>query len=132
MKIILAYRFTGEDPTELGVTIGSIVKALRDAGHTVYCSLEDETWFREKKRTNAEIMSHAFEQIDSVDAILAFVRSNEKSEGMLLEIGYGLAKGKRLIIALKNGINMTSLHQMANPLITFDTLEELCEKLKTI
>lgn len=78
MKIFVSYKFTGEDPNELAETIGQIVDRLRSVGHDVYCSLEDEAWFRQKKRTNQEIMEHALAQLDTCDLLLAFVRSSEK------------------------------------------------------
>lgn len=130
MKIFLSYRFTGEDPNELKVTLGAITGALREGGHTVYCSFEDEAWFREKKHTNKEIMEHAFQKLDGAEMILAFVKSDEKSEGMLLEIGYMVGKGKSFALAIKNGVKTTSIKEMANPLIEFETIDDLCEKLK--
>jgi len=131
MKIFVSYRFTGEDPNELEQTIGKIAASLRSAGHEVYSSLEDEQWFREKKRTNKEIMEHAFQQLNTSNLLLAFIRSNDKSEGMLVEIGYAIAKGKRFALALKNGVSTTSIAQMAEPFIEFDNLDDLCDKLKT-
>jgi hypothetical protein len=38
-----------------------------------------------------EIIKQAFLEIKKSDAIFAFVESEEKSEGMLLEIGYAKA-----------------------------------------
>jgi len=132
MKIFLSFRFTGEESTELHATIGKIVESLRSVGHSVYCSLEDEAWFKEKKHTNGEIMEHAFAKLDESDILLAFIRSDDKSEGMLVEVGYFLGKGKKFALALKNGIKTTSIAQMAEPLIEFDTLDELCGKLKMV
>lgn len=129
MKIFLSYRFTGEDPAELSTNLGAIMKTLRECGHEVYCSIEDEAWFREKKHTNKEIMEHAFKNLDECDLLLAFIKSDEKSEGMLVEIGYFLGKGKPVALALKQGVKTTSLAEMATPLIDFSDLNNLCEKL---
>ncbi len=131
MKIFLSYRFTGEDPAELKESLGKILATLRVGNkHEVYCSFEDELWFREKNRTNKEIMEHAFQKLDNSDLLLAYIKSDEKSEGMLVEIGYVVGKGKPFALALKRGVKTTSIQQMANPLIEFDTLDDLCEKLK--
>jgi len=131
MKIFLSYRFTGEDQKELASTIGAVTNSLRENSHEVYCSLEDEGWFREKKHTNSEIMEHAFQKINESDLLLAFIRSNDKSEGMLVEIGYAIGKGKRFALALRRGAQTTSIHEMANPLIEFESIPELCQKLNT-
>jgi|GEM_PF-2238377 len=74
-------------------------------------------------------MEHTLQKLDSSDLLLAFVNSKEKSEGMLFEIGYAVSKGKQFTLALKNEVTNTSIAQMANLLINFDTLDELCNKL---
>ncbi len=130
MKIFLSYRFTGEDPVELKDNLGKILDVLRTNKHDVYCSLEDEAWFQEKTHTNKEIMEHAFQKLDESELLLAFIKSDDKSEGMLLEIGYFLGKGKPFALALKNGVKTTSIKEMANPLIEFENIDNLCEKLK--
>ncbi|MCK9351923.1 MAG: nucleoside 2-deoxyribosyltransferase [Candidatus Paceibacterota bacterium] len=131
-KIFLSHRFTGEDLIELTETLGKITAVLRAKGHEVYCSVEDELWFREHKRTNREIMEHALRKLDDSDVVLAFIRSPEKSEGMLLEIGYAVAKGKPFILALKQGLKTMAIAEMADPLIEFESSEDLCGKLNAI
>ncbi|MBI1755383.1 nucleoside 2-deoxyribosyltransferase [Candidatus Azambacteria bacterium] len=128
--IFLSYRFTGENINELTETLGRILSALRSVGHTVYCSIEDEKWFRENHRINKEILKHALEQLDKSDVILAFVKSDQKSEGMLLEIGYMMARGKSFSLALKQEIKTTFLAELAEPLVEFDSVGDLCNKLK--
>jgi len=130
--IYLCYRFTGEDINELTETLGKILSSLRSIGLTVHCSIEDEKWFRENHKTNKEILSHALEQLDKSDVILAFVRSDQKSEGMLLEIGYMMAKGKSFALALKRGTKTTFLAELAKPLIEFDSVDDLCDKLTKV
>ncbi|MCX6790666.1 MAG: nucleoside 2-deoxyribosyltransferase [Candidatus Gribaldobacteria bacterium] len=132
MKIFLAYKFGGEDLQELTETLGKILAVLRSKGHTVYCSIEDEQSFQENKKTKLEILQHAFGKLDESDLILAFVRSSEKSEGMLLEIGYMLAKGKPLALALQQGVKTNFIQELANPLIKFESVDDLYEKLQNI
>ncbi len=130
--IFLSYRFTGEDINELTEMLGKILSALRSVGHTVYCSIEDEKWFRENHRTNKEILKHALEWLDKSDIILAFVKSDQKSEGMLLEVGYMMAKGKSFALALKRGTKTTFLAELAESLIEFDSVDDLCAKLAKV
>ena len=131
MNIFLSYRFTGEDPKELDITLGKIISILRKSGNTVYCSIEDEAWFQEKKHSNREIMERAFIKLDESDTILAFIKLDEKSEGMLVEIGYAIAKKKRFALAIKKGVKTTSIAEMADPKIEFENLDDLCDQLKT-
>lgn len=129
MKIFLSYRFTGENPVELKYNLGKIIKVLRDSGHEVYCSIEDEEWFRAEKLTNKEIMEHAFKNLDSCDLLLAYIKSDDKSEGMLIEICYFMGKGKPVALALRYGVKTTSLAEMASPLIEFNIVDDLCYML---
>ena len=62
--------------------------------------------------------------------MLAFVRSNEKSEGMIMEIGYLMANGKPFVLALQKGTKTTFIKELAASLVEFDSTDDLCEKLK--
>lgn len=130
--IFLSYRFTGEDIHELNETLGKILSSLRSVGHIVYCSIEDEDWFKENNRTNKEILEHALRQLDKSEVLLAYVKSDQKSEGMLLEIGYMIAKGKSFALALKQGTQTTFLKEYGDPLIEFNSIDDLCEKLTQV
>jgi len=130
MKILIAFRFTGEDPIELKETLGKISSTFRNLGHAVYCSIEDEDDFKGQKKTNKEIMEHAFSECDTADLVFAFIRSNSMSEGMILELGYMKGKGKPFAVARKRGIWTTSIHEMADPFIEFDELEDLLQQIE--
>jgi len=130
MRIFLSYRFTGEDLKELAVILENIVSSLKKAGHEVFCSFWKGKFFDKNKFTARQILEYALGELENCDAILAFVKSKKKSEGMLLEIGYALARKKLFILAIKEGINTTFLKQLADQIIEFKTLEELYKKLK--
>ena len=71
-------------------------------------------------------------ELDDSDCILAFVKSEEKSEGMLIEIGYALAKRKKFILAIKKDIETTFIKEMADQIIEFEGLNELYNKLSKL
>lgn len=132
MKIFIAFRFTGEDDKELKENIQGICSSLEKAGHEHFCSYWKEDYYRKNNFTKKQILEHAFEELDKSDAVLAFVNSEERSEGMLLEIGYALAKGKSFILAIRKGIRTTFIHQTADQIIEFESMEELFERLRKI
>jgi len=132
MKVFISYRFTGEVVTELQNMLSEITKSLEIATHESWHSMLDETSFRQKNFTNKQIMDHSLTRLNDADVFLAVVKSDEKSEGMLVEIGYAIAKGKPFILAVKEGVKTTSIAQMANQVIVFKDLDELYEKLKTV
>jgi nucleoside 2-deoxyribosyltransferase len=131
-KIFLSYKFTGEDINELTDSLKKILSALRAAGHNVYCAIEDKKCFKGNNRTSKEIILHIFKQLDNCDMILAFVNSDKKSEGMLLEIGYAAAKNKKLAIVIKQGIETTFLTNLAEMVIEFSSIDDLCGKLSEV
>lgn len=132
MKIFISYRFTGEDLKELDNTLGKIRSVLMEGGHQVFCSFWSEELFKSNNFTNKQILEYAFEELRKSDIVLVFVKSPEKSEGMLIEVGYALASEKKIILAVKNDVKTTFLHQITNEVIEFESLDDLCIKLKEL
>lgn len=130
MKIFLSYRFSGEDLKELEKILSTIKQTLEEKGHYVFCSFWKEDYFQKNNFTNKQILFHEFPEVEESDIILAFVKSKEKSEGMLLEIGYGLAHGKRLFLLVKKDVSTTFLHSTAEKVIEFESADELATILK--
>ena len=87
MKCFVSYRFTGEDTKELEVALGKICSSLEQAKHSYYCSFWDEDLFNKESYTNKQILVHALKELDKSDCIFVFIKSAEKSEGMLIETG---------------------------------------------
>lgn len=128
MKLFISYRFTGEDFSELKTSLSLIVSALRK-NNEVYCSIEDEDFFLKNNFTNKEILNNALKELNNSDALFVYLKSEEKSEGMLIEVGYALAKNKRIILATKKGIKTTFLREIADEIIEFSDVEDLCSKI---
>jgi nucleoside 2-deoxyribosyltransferase len=131
MKFFISYRFTGEDPKELETTLSAIKTTLENAGHSVYCSFWSERMFKDGSFTNGQIIDHAFGEIKKADAVFALVKSTEKSEGMLLEIGYALAKNKRFFLAIKKGVNTVFIKEKAEKLFDFENIGDLLKQLSS-
>jgi|SRR3989344_5647110 len=131
MKIYIAYKFTAEDPLVLKETLHNISLSLKKANHSVFCSFWKSDFFKENNFTNKQIIEYAIKELDSSDIVLAFVNSDEKSEGMLLELGYALAKKKKIYLAIKKGVKTVFIEELSDTVIEFDDLEELYSKLST-
>lgn len=132
MKIFLSYRFTGEDPEELKIVIENICKSLEKSGNEVYCSFFDGEYYKKNKFTNRQILEHTLNKLNQSDVYLAFIKSDQKSEGMLIEAGYAIANRKKIVLAIKKGIKTTFMHQMADKLIEFHDLNEIYSKLENL
>jgi nucleoside 2-deoxyribosyltransferase len=129
-KIFLGQAVTGEDRDFLRVESDSVCSVLKEKGHDTYCTVLEEAGFEDN--SNKDKIRHAFEKLDSYDSILAIVRSDKRSEGLLMEIGYCIAKGKQIIVAMKNGVKNTYLHEIADKVIEFEDIDDLLNKLKEL
>jgi len=129
MKIFLSYKFNGEDPEILKEIITKIGDSLEKAGHICFCSFWHEDFYHENKFTHKQILEHALEELKQSDINLAFVKSADKSEGMLLEAGYALAQKKKFYLAIKKGVETVFLREIADKVIEFEDLDDLYEKL---
>jgi len=132
MKIFISYKFAGENPQELEKILLEMSNVLRESGHKVYSASEDEELFIKNKFTLKQILNHALKKLDNSDCILIFIKSQEKSEGMFIEIGYALAKNKKIILAIKKGIRLAFTEEIADKVIEFKDIEDLKNKLKEL
>jgi nucleoside 2-deoxyribosyltransferase len=125
MKFFISYRLTGEDPVKLKPMLESIQSAITAGGHKNYCSFQWQSHFEANDFSPAQIIAHSFNELDHADALLAFINSPEKSEGMLLEIGYALAKKKKLFVLVCEDIPTAFVRQMADQVVEFRKVEDL-------
>jgi len=128
-SFFLSYKFTGEDINLIKEKLEKILPILRLNGNSVYCSFEDQDFFKKNNFDSKKILEHALKKLDDCEKGLILLDSDQKSEGMLLEIGYMVAKEKPFILAKRNGIKTTFLEKIAEDVINFDSVEELCNKL---
>ncbi len=125
MEIQLAYRKTGEKQEELIEFLKKIYAILRESGHETYCPILDPNQPTEKK----ELFQNTFKRLENTDALLVLIRSQNKSEGMLLETSYAITKGKKIIAVIKEGVD-THIRELADSVIEFKYSEEIYKNLK--
>lgn len=132
MKFFIAYKFSGMPQSELDEQIGGICKSLTKAGHSYFCSYWSESMFAGNSFSKKQILEYALKELDSSDAILVFINSENKSEGLLLEAGYSIARKKRLVLAIRKGIKTHFLREIAKTTVEFESLSELFAKLSKL
>jgi nucleoside 2-deoxyribosyltransferase len=126
----VAYRFTGEDPKVLEPLLTAIRDGLQENGVDSYSSFFDEAEFQDKSMTARQIMDHAFSIINDIDFLFVVQTSESKSEGMLMEVGYCIAKGIPIVVANKKGITGTYVPQMAEQVMVWESVEDLTQKIQ--
>jgi len=130
-RIFIAYRSTGEDLKTLRHRMRAVVEALEKSGHEVYVNAWEHERFRSAGMTRRQIIDEGFGELDASATVLVLIASDERSEGQIMEVGYAYAKGKRLIVAVKEGVD-SSLPAMADEFIAWTDVPDLCAKLAQI
>lgn len=130
MKTFISYRHTGEKTEELEPLLTSICESLASSGVDTYCTFFNQDEFMGQSLGPHQIMYKAFEIIDDSDFLLVIQASEKKSEGMLMEVGYCIAKKIPVVVAVKEGIDDTYLPDMANYVITWKNADELASELQ--
>ena len=129
MRIFIGQAVSGEDLNQLYKEMDAVYLSLDKACHLHYCTLKENKQDFNKK-TKMEMMKHAFDEIDKSDAFLAIVRSEKRSEGMLIELGYVMAKKKKLILVVKKDVKNTYLRDLADKVIEFNDINDLSKQLE--
>lgn len=129
MKTFIAYRHTGEDPAALEKILGGVRSAFDQVEVNAYATFFDETVFQAKSMGAKEIMNHAFSIIDESDFLFVIQTSENKSEGLLMEVGYCIAKDIPVVVATHEEVKHTYLPEMATLSISWVDPQDLFNKI---
>lgn len=132
MKIFLSYKFADEEQNNLKEFIEKIDSALKKSKHTLLTTFNNQKEFEKNNATMRQIMDKALEYIDQSEIVLCIIKSLEKSEGQIFEIGYSIAKNKKLILAIQKGLKTRWIEHYAQERIEFSDLNDLYKKLERV
>ncbi len=130
MRYFIAYKFLGSNKEELKDKLNIISSSIEEIGHIPFVFFRDKQNWGTIQMPVKKIISGAFSELKKSDVFLAFVESAEKSEGMLLEAGYAKALNKKMILAIKKGIDLRFLRSIADTIIEFENISDLEEEIK--
>ncbi len=128
MKIFLSFRYTGESREELQEFFYPLRDKLASHGHKVYLSLDDLVTWECNKLSLKEKFARTFKELEASDALVVVVRTTDKSEGMLMEVGFALAFHKPIYLYLAKGVD-TYIREVATSVVEFTGHAELLEKI---
>ena len=129
-KIFIGQAVTGHDINSLQKEMEKIYSVLKQKGYSVYSTLEEEGKNIFKKAGDWVI--HAFKQIDNHDIFLVIVRTEHRSVGLLMEIGYAISKKKKIVLAINESVKNTYLRDFTNNIIEWKDFEDLLNKLSKL
>lgn len=116
---------TGEVLPEFRMLIERLLATLRELDDVeVFCAVEDENWILSKDPPEIGVAKDIGE-LDNADIFLAFVEKYP-SAGVQFEIGYALAKGKRVLLVARSEEELTYFNKgiIGAGLVTLITYEK--------
>ena len=130
MKGFISYRFTGEKLEDLKNILTPIQNKLKKVGVDAYCNFFDKDLpIRSKNFKPQDYVFDAFKTLDNIELLFVLITSENKSEGMILEVGYSIAKSIPVVVAVEKSVKNTYLPDMANLVIRFNSTDDLLEKI---
>lgn len=104
--------------------ITQLSRQLEQSGYKTVCIARDVEKWGAVHLPPPELMQHTFTEIDRSDLIV--MEMSEKGVGLGIEAGYAYAKGKYLLIVLKNERELSStMAGIASKIIRYRSLEQL-------
>ena len=131
MKIFISQKVSGMDRDSLKEETKKITETLGNNGHKVTSVIDYPKEFANSS-VGERLRNYAFKRMDEADTILAIIRGDDRSEGMLMEIGHILDSDKKIILAIQKEIKNTYLRQIANQTLEFDGFDDLIKQLKNL
>jgi len=132
MKIFISYKFAEGDPKKIEEFMENLKVSLQKSNHEMTTTFFHVEEFKKSNASMRQIMDKALDYINKADLVLCVVYSKDKSEGQIFEIGYSIAKNKKLILAIQEGLSTRWIEHYANKIIRFKNLEDLYKKLEKI
>jgi|GEM_PF-937702 len=132
MKAFISYRYSNEPVERLELLLSAACNGLQDANIDQFC-----LFFEKKKgvipqKSQSDMMNIAFEQITKSDFLFVLQASECHSEGVLMEVGYAIAKSIPVIVATHSSVKMTYLPDMADKKIKYINNEDLRNQIGLI
>lgn len=132
MKIFISYNFLSSDKNILKEKLQDLSSALESLGHTTFIHWRDKQDWGENgiEYSKAEIITNAFKGVEECEYFIAFTETKEKSQGMLLELGYAFAKNKKVVLASVNDPGLQYVQAIAEKVIVSDNFERMVYEIK--
>lgn len=127
LSTFIGYPQMGEYPDSLVKTLLGVCEALDEVGVSSHCMLFDGDIPPDPE----SIRFHTFSTIENCDFLFVVQVDKQRSEEMLIEVGFCLGGNVPVVVASKAGLKNTCLPKIADLLITWETLDELKEKIKS-
>jgi len=129
MKAFISYKYTNEPIDKLKLLLSVVCDELDVAGVKPYCIFFEKAKGNIPQKSPPEMMQMAFDQISQSNMLFVIQSSELCSEGLLMEVGYAIAKDIPVIVATQSSITNTYLPGMAAQSVRYDNLNDLRQQM---
>ena len=132
MRIFISYKYSNvKDKNQLKDELLEVSGILESLGHETFMLARDIQNWNNKGHSLHSRFSIPAKEIRKSDGIFVYINSGVLSLGLLFEIHWAKLLGKKINLAMKEGIKSYYLHKLANQnVITFSDFADLRNKLK--
>ena len=129
MRVYFAVKFREDMSNRTDVE--SVLSVLEKAGCETVCFVRDvEKWGQSCFEAH-ELMSMAFKEIDTSDAVI--IDLTEKGVGLGIEAGYAYARNKQIITIARAGSDIsTTLRGISKHVLQYKNIGDLAQQISTI
>ena len=124
----------GEVEAAFQAEVEVLLQGMRkEAGVKVFCAAEDENWHIFNTALPEVAVQNDLKVLDAAD-VLVVLLDQKISAGVQFEMGYAVAKGKQVVLAVQQGVEIAAYNQGAigagwMTLITYANVEALIPQL---
>lgn len=130
--IVISYRFSHVPLETVHQLVDPIYNILKTNGIDVFCNFYENDKYEKEHYAVKAIMYECFSILDTKDTILCLVDTAEYSCGMILEVGYAVAKGKEVIVCSREGCQIKTLDHIATKTLTYKDYDDLLAQIKVL
>lgn len=130
MNIYIGYKYRNfTDKERLKTLLQKISDGLSSLGHKTFILGRDEFEWAHHKRPSKSILP-IIKNMRKNDVLFAVIECESKSNGLFIESLFATILRKKVIIAVKNGINPRPFSYFSKDIIEFENYDDLLVSVK--
>ena len=130
MRIYTAYKYSHiKDKSMIKRDLLKFSDILENKGHTTFMLGRDVQNWNNKAHPVHSKLAKMIKELKEADALYAYINSTVYSSVLLFEITVAKLLGKKIVIALKEGLKAPYFNFLADEVVYFEKLDDLSMNL---
>ena len=123
-QIFISYKYSWMDKIELRKDLEFISSHFKSIWYSTYIVTKELQKWQEVEFTQ-EMIEESLEELKKSEIFFCYIKTQEKSEWMLVEFGYAKAINKKIVVFCKKWIETFFVKKLANTYIEYEDLNEI-------